>query len=184
MKIYSFPLAGARLCYLLTITRVDGTIIRVTNYGQSITINSNTWLPEPGLEIGDYTETNSGKLPNLTFKVAMRDGGPFTKEDISNRLFELAEATLSLCDARHPSISDDDNPPVADEEIFGIMKGKISFDLDGNADFEFLNKFSLPRDVFVREYTIEDNVDFGDPRRSKIPTFPTVDETSDDLADV
>lgn len=176
MKTYSFTLVGARFAYLLTVTRVDGTVIRVTGYNKRITINGSTWLPEPGLEIGDYTETNSGDLPNLTFRVAMRDGGPFTKEDINNRLFERSEAVLEICDARNPSSKD--------EEARGILKGEVSFDLDGNAEFEFLNKFAMQRDIFVRKYSIEDDVDFGDPRRSKIPTFPTVDETSDDLADV
>lgn len=176
MRTYPFSLENARLAWLLTVTRVDGTVIRVTGYSGDVTIDSVTWEPEPGITIGDYTENNWGDLPNLTFKVAMRDGGPFEKADINNRLYERSEAVLSICDARTQTAKKD--------EIYGVLKGKVSFDLDGNADFEFLNKFALVRDVFVKKNTIEDNVYFGDPRWNKIPTFPTVDETSDDLADV
>jgi len=176
MRTYSFSLAGARRAYLLTITRLDETVIRVTSWSKALTIDSVTWQPDPGLEIGDYTETNRGDLPNLTFKVAMRDGGLFAVEDINNHLFESAEGVLYITDARSPSL--------ADEEVRGILKGDVRFDLDGNASFEFLNKFALQRDIWVRKYSIEDDVDFGDPRRNKIPTFPTVDPTSDDLADV
>jgi hypothetical protein len=175
MRTYSFPLAGARLAYLLVITRVDETIIRLTGYSKRLTIDGDTFDPDPGFEIGDYTETNNGEVPNLTFKVAMRDGGLFTKEDINNRLFENSEAILYITDARTPTLDD--------EIARGILKGEVRFDPQGNASFEFLNKFELQRDIISRKYTIEDNVDFGD-RRNKIPTFPTVDETSDDLADV
>lgn len=170
MRLFSFALT--RLAYLLTITRVDGTVIRVTTYSRAITFGSNTWTPAPGLEIGDITETNRGDIPSVTFRVAL--GGLFTKLDINASLYEAAECLLELTNAATPS--------TKDEEFVGILKGDIQFDLDGNAKFEILNKFGLNRDVFVRKYSIEDDVDFGDPRRSKIPTFPTVDATSDDLA--
>lgn len=176
MRTYSFTLVGARLAYRLTITRVDETVIRVTNYNKPITIDGNTWVPAPGLNIGDITETNRGDVPNLSFKIAI--SALFTKADIKNGLFERAEAVLKLTDARNPTDSD------LDIEFVGLMKGDATFDLSGNAQFEILNKFGLQRDIFVRKYTIEDDVDPGDPKRHKIPTFPTVDATSDDLADV
>lgn len=176
MKTYSFTLAGARFAYLLTVTRVDETVIRLTNYNKRIKIGGDTWYPEPGLEIGDYTLTNKGEVPNLTFKAAMRDGGLFTEEDISNRLFERARVTLYITDVRTPSLND--------VEVIGKLDGEVSFDLDGNATFEILNSLNLDRDIGGHKYTIEDWSEFGDPRWNKIPTFPTVDATSDDLQDV
>jgi hypothetical protein len=176
MRTFSFPLAGARLAYLLVITRVDETVIRLTSYSRRLTISSNTFYPDPGLEIGDYTETNNGEVPNLTFKVATRDGGLFVREDIENGLFDRAQAVLYITDARNPSLDD--------VEVIGSLKGEVKFDLEGNAEFELLNKFNLIRDVGGHKYTIEDWAQFGDPRWNKIPNFPTVDETSDDLIDV
>lgn len=176
MRTYSFTLAGARLAYLMTITRVDETVIRLTSYSKRLTIDGNVFYPDPGLEFGDYTESNNGEVPNQTFKVATRDGGLFTKEDINNRLFEGAEARRYITDARAPSLND--------LEVVGALKGEVRFDPRGYAQFELLNKFNLTRDVAGRVYSIPDDVDPGDPRRHKIPTFPTVDETSRDLADV
>jgi hypothetical protein len=177
MRTYSFTLAGARLAYLLTITRADESVIRVTNWGgRALVIGDETWEPDPDLEIGDYTITNNGEVPNLTFKVGMRDDGPFVREDIENGLFDRAEAILYITDARTPSLDD--------VEVIGSLKGEVRFDPMGNAQFELLNSLNLVRDVAGRKYQIEDDVDFGDPRRNKIPTFPTVDETSDDLQDV
>lgn len=174
MRTYSFALAGARLAYLLEITRVDGTVIRITNYNRPITFGGDTWVPAAGLEIGDITETNRGDIPSVSFSVAI--GSLFTRLDIKNGLFEKAAAVLEICNAR--------NPTTKDEDFRGLMKGDASFDLDGKAQFEILNSFGLQRDIFVKTYTIEDNVFFGDPKWSKIPTFPTVDSTSSDLADV
>lgn len=176
MRTYSFTLAGARLAFLMIVERVDETVIRVTGYSKRITIDGNVFYPDPGLEFGDYTESNNGEVPNLTFKVAMRDGGLFTKEDISNRLFEHAVARLYITDARTPTLDD--------LEIVGLLDGEVTFDPEGNAQFEFLNKFNLERDVAGRVYSIPDDVDPGDPRRHKIPTVPTVDATSRDLEDV
>jgi hypothetical protein len=177
MRTYSFTLAGARLAYLLTITRADESVIRVTSWGgRAIPIDSDTWEPDPGLEVGDYTITNNGEIPNLTFKVSMNDDGPFIREDIENGLFDRAEAILYITDARTPSLDD--------IEVIGSRKGEVRFDPMGKAQFELLNSLNLVRDVAGRKYQIEDDVDFGDPRRNKIPTFPTVDETSDDLQDV
>jgi hypothetical protein len=55
------------------------------------------------------------------------------------------------------------------------MNGNVEYDLSGNAVSKCSISYGTPRDIFVRKYTIEDNVDFGDPRRSKIPTFPSID---------
>lgn len=174
MRNYSFSLSGARLAYLLTITRTDETVIRVTNYVKSVTVDGVTWTSVPGLEIGDNTETNRGDVPNLSFSVAT--GSLFSKSDITRRAFERATALLEITNAA--------NPTSKDFEFSGNLKGAVVFDPMGNAQFEILNGFGLQRDIFVRKYTIEDDVDFGDPRRSKIPTLPTIDPTSDDLADV
>jgi hypothetical protein len=176
MKTYSFTLLGARFARLLEITRADETVIRLTGYSRTITIDGDTFYPEPGLEFGDYTITNNAEVPNLTFKVAMRDAGYFPREDVENGLFDRADVIQYITDARTPTL--------ADVEIIGKLDGKVEFDLQGNVTFEILNSLNLVRDVSGRKYQIEDDVDFGDPRRNKIPTFPTVDATSDDLQDV
>lgn len=176
MQTSSFSLIGARLAYLLTITRVDGTIMRVTNTNRQVTIGSLSWMPTAGLEIGDITETNDGTVPNLSFKVATKSNGTFDPYEIDLGLFERAEAMLEITNAA--------NPVARDFQFIGLMKGDATYDLAGNASFEILNKFGLDRDILIRQYAIEDDVDFGDPRRSKIATFPTVEAGNDDLKDV
>jgi len=56
--------------------------------------------------------------------------------------------------------------------------------LGGNVTFEVLSLYATPRDIFVRQYGIPCDADFGDPKRCKIPTFPDMEVGSADLHDV
>lgn len=175
MLTLSFDPTNARLCHLLKITRRDATIKRVTNYRSSLTISSNSFVSIPDM-LGDQTLSNDGVLSNLSFKVNAVSNGTFDPYEIDLGLFEDAEAVLYITRATSPNLSD----PI----FYGKMRGDVQYDVYGRANFEILNKFGIARDIFVRKYQVLDDVDFGDPRRSKVPTFPTVDITSDDLADV
>jgi hypothetical protein len=176
VRTFSFSLVNARLAHLLTITRSDETVKRVTTYNKTIAISSITWSPVAGLMVGDLTDTNDGTLSNLTFQVGTQTNGTFDPYEIDLGLFEDAHVLLEITNAA--------NPTSKDFDFEGKLNGNVTYDLEGNASFEVLNLYGTPRDIFVRKYTIEDNVDFGDPRRSKIPTFPSIDLTSNDLHDV
>lgn len=175
MQTFSFSLTNARLAYLLTITRTDETVIRVTTSSRPITISSVTWTPVV-LTIGDMVAANDGTLANLSFQVSAKTNGLFDPYEIDLGLFEEAHALLEITNAA--------NPASKDFQFEGRMLGDAEYDLAGNVSFEILNLYGTPRDVFVRKYTIECDADFGDPRRCKIPTFPNVDPTSQDLHDV
>ena len=160
----------------MTITRTDETVIRVTTYHKPITISSVTWNPVSALEIGDMTNTNNGTLSNLSIKVGTQTNGTFDPYEIDLQLFKDAHVLIEFTNAA--------NSVSKEFEFEGKMNGNVDYDLVGNVTFEVLNLYGTPRDIFIRPYTIEDQVDFGDPRRSKIPTFPSIDATTDDLHDV
>jgi hypothetical protein len=183
MRTFSFSLINARLAYLITITRSDEVVIRVTSDTHSVSITDSnspdvitTWIALAGIELGDLTDTNDGTVSNLTLKVGTESDGTFDPYEIDLGLYEDAHVLIEITDAA--------NPVSKDFEFEGKLNGDATYDLEGNASFEVLNLYGTPRDIFVRKYTIEDNVDFGDPRRSKVPTFPSIDPTSDDLHDV
>lgn len=183
MRTFSFSLINARLAHLLTITRSDGTVIRVTSATNSISITDSnspavvtTWSAAPGLEIGDMTNSNDGTLSNLSIKVGTTSNGTFDPYEIDLGLFTDALVLIEFTNAA--------NPVAKEFEFTGKMNGSADYDLVGKVMFEVLNLYGTPRDIFIRKYTFEDQVDFGDPRRSKIPTFPSIDETTDDLHDV
>jgi hypothetical protein len=83
MRTFSFSLINARLAYLITITRTDETVIRITSDTQSVSISDSnspdvitTWSAIAGLELGDLTDTNDGTLSNLTFQVGTEATAP------------------------------------------------------------------------------------------------------------
>jgi len=94
MQTFSFSLTNARLAYLLTITRNDETVIRVTNASKPITISSVTWTPAAKITIGDVTNTNDGTLPTYSFDISAPNGSLFPPLDIDNGLFEDAAILL------------------------------------------------------------------------------------------
>lgn len=175
MRTFSFSLVNARLCHLLTITRSDETVQRVATYHKALTIDSVTWHPAI-VTVNDLTDANDGTLSNVTIQVGTKGNGAFDPYEIDLGLYEDAHALVEITDAA--------NPVSKDFEFEGKLNGQVDYDLEGNASFEVLNLYGTPRDIFVRKYKIEDDVDFGDPRRSKIPTFPSIDATSRDLHDV
>lgn len=175
MRAFSFSLVNARLCHLITITRSDETVQRVTTYHNPIIIDSVTWTPAI-VTVNDLTDTNDGTLSNVTIDVGTKGNGTFDPYEIDLGLYEDAHVLIEITNAA--------NPTSKDFEFEGKFNGDVTYDIEGNASFEVLNLYGTPRDIFVRKYKIEDDVDFGDPRRSKIPTFPSIDPTSNDLHDV
>jgi len=175
VRTFSFSFVNTKPEYILTITRPDETVIHVTPHHKAITIGAVTWSPAV-IEIGDMTNTNNGTLSNLSIKVGTQANGTFDPYEIDLQLFKDALVLIEITNAA--------NPVSKDFEFVGKMNGNVQYDPVGNATFEVLNLYGTPRDIFIRKYTVEDQVDFGDPRRSKIPTFPSIDATTKDLHDV
>lgn len=176
MQTFSFSLTNGRLAFLLTVTRNDGTVIRITNASKSITISSVTWTAVAKLTVGDVTNTNDGTLPTYSFDISAPNGSLFPVLDIDNGLFEDGSVLLEITNAA--------NPVSKDFQFSGRILGNIDYDLSGNVTFEVLSLFAAPRDIFIRQYGIPCDADFGDPRRCKIPTFPDLEIGSKDLHDV
>lgn len=178
MRVLSLS-SRPRLTYLITITRRDDTVTRVHSRSQVLTIGDETFLPCPGLVIGDLTERNDGTPPTIGIKAYMQEGGIFEPSEISDRKYEAAQVEIDLYDIASSLIS-----PSPRNFWFVGRIGRIEYDTSGNFSFDVNSKFAVPRDIFVRTYELMCDADFGDPRRCKIPTFPNVDITSRDLNDV
>src|SRR6266403_2941615 len=138
VQTFSFSLTNARLAFLLTITRNNETVIRVTNASKAITISSVTWTPVAKITVGDVTNTNDGTLPTYLFDISARSSGPFDPLDIDNGLFEDAAVLLEITNAA--------NPVSKDFQFTGRILGNIDYDLAGNVTFEVLSLFATPRD--------------------------------------
>jgi hypothetical protein len=169
-----------RLRYLITITRRDETVTRLTTDQRAIVLpDGTTWNTCPGLQIGDFTERNDGTLPSTSLSAFMEEDGAFDPYDVDNNLFEDALVEVDFID-RGAAAS-------PDHRYFwfrGYLNGGTQYGLGREVQFDVLNAFATPRDIFVRQYNIPCDADFGDPLRCKIPTWPYSYTGNTDLHDV
>lgn len=164
MRAFSFTVADGRPCFLITITKADGNVVRVTTDAVSTTISSTTWITCPGLKMGDLTERNDGTPPSITFEALMVNGGSFDPDEVDAGKFEGATIEVDLTSGK--------NPTVRDFWFTGYMIGNVEYDLGMKVAFECISKFGVPLDIFVRQYQLLCDADFGDELRCKIPVLP------------
>lgn len=163
---------------LYTVTRVDGTVERVTNATRDVTTASPlsvvTWTAMGGFKSGVLTQRNDGTPPVLGFDVTLTSAGKFRFRSVDRGLYERANVLVELTDVANP---------VTKDFIFeGLMLGTISYDIAGQASFELISKYAVPRDIFVKKFLLGCDHMFGDPLTCGVPVFPY--SLGDDLADV
>jgi hypothetical protein len=174
METPSYSFLGARQAFCVTLTRNDETVYRIVGASRAIPFGDDTWLPEPGLEVGDNPQRNDGTLPSIPFKASL--GSAFVAVDIDNGLYRDARVIVELTNAN--------NPAAKDFQFSGRILGDVRYDIAGHVEFEILSLFAIPRDDLIRDYTYECWANFGDPKFCKIPTFPGLTVGSRDLYDV
>lgn len=166
MITWSFNIATGRPAVCLTIERIDGTTERVTSATYPLTVDGNTFRPMAGLQIGRYTQRADGTLPSFGFslKLPLSGSGPLLLRDVHREKYLGAIVTVSVVSAA--------NPTALDLNHKFKMLGNITYDIHGMAELELVSLYAIPRDIFVRVFTLLCDVEFGDPVTCKIPTFP------------
>lgn len=164
MRTFSFDLVVGRPCLLLTITRADGEVIRVTGDAIPTVIGADTWEICPGLKVGDLSERDDGTPPSISFEALMQTDGPFDPQEVDGGKFEGAEIDIDLVNGKDPT--------VRNFWFLGKMIGGVDYDLPGLVTFECISKFGVPTDILVRQYQLLCDADFGDIRRCKVPVLP------------
>lgn len=154
MRSYNTDIETAALCYLLTITRRDGEIVRVTTWGQDITIGATTWTALHGLRINDIVEYNNGNPSSATFE-AVLDVGLISSTDIGAKKYDFATVQIYLTDGK--------NPLYADLCFTGAI-GDTNYTSRAVVTFEARSIFAFPREVFVRTFLPMCDADLFDSR--------------------
>jgi hypothetical protein len=174
VRTFSFTVDGALLALLITITRQDESVIRINTSDLSVTIGGVTWVTSPGLQVGDFTERNDGTIPKCSFTVGMDRAGPLSPLDVNRKKFEGADIYIEICDAA--------NPTTKDLWFDGKMLGAVNFTKDRVVTFECVSALAVPRDIFVRQYQLLCDADFGSVLRCKIPTWVADVQISETIA--
>lgn len=168
MMTFSFDLTDGDVvpALLYTITRVDGTIERITPHGSDITISAVTWTSMGGLQSGILTQRNDGTPPAMGFNVTLTTAGKLLFRNVVRGKYERATVLIQACDAV--------NPATPDFIASMVMLGQIQYSIQGQAKFDLISEFAVPRDILVSVFKLQCDYSFGDPITCRVPTFPYV----------
>lgn len=164
MITWSFDFTTGRPAVLLTITRRDGIVERLTSATYAITIGDDTWTPMAGLQLGAYTQRTDGTLPSFGFKLTLPASGALDFSSVHRDKYNGADVVLSVVNAKNAG-----TPEL--NHRFKIL-GNVDYDMHGRASVELVSYFAIPRDILVRKFVMLCDVEFGDPQYCKVPTFP------------
>lgn len=176
MMNLSFDMTGSGVvpAVVYTVTRLDGTIERVTPHERDITIDGLTWSSMGGLKSGVLTQRNDGTPPKMGLDVTTTTAGKIRFSNVDRGKYERANVLVGICDAA--------NPVTPDFLFEGKMLGTIANNLQGETQFDLISKFAIPREIFVSVFTLGCNYSFGDSRTCKMPVYP--DPYDRDMNDV
>lgn len=153
MRSYSFSLSSGTPVRLYTITRVDGTVIRICDWDRPITVGSDTWNPQDGFKTYAITESNDGRPASTQIDISAVAGGTFDPTDIAAGVYDQALLEIDITNA--------DNPVALDFDFIG----KISVTQHPYYDwvtFEARNHYAFPIRQLVETYTLFCRHDLGD----------------------
>lgn len=85
-------------CYLCTITRKDGTVIRLNDSVNDVTVSSNTFLGAPGFSITSVTSASFGQASSADVEFPVSSGGPITPAALEAGYFDDAAVIIEMVD--------------------------------------------------------------------------------------
>jgi hypothetical protein len=153
MRTLALDPATATIARLITITRRDDTVIRLTTWPSAIHIGSETWLPAPGLKTFDIGERSNGEPASTQLQLSAGSDGVVTEVDVENESYIGADVEIFLTDA--------DSPTAKDFEFFGRI-GSWSFPAHDVVTFKLSNPFAFPRHNLVPTFSVMCRFALGD----------------------
>lgn len=96
MRSYPFTLTNVVLFpgRLAKITRLDGTVLRIAEADESITISAQTFTPLPGCDFSAVRHIINGDVASMQINFAHADGGTIDTADLNNGAWDGAQVVL------------------------------------------------------------------------------------------
>ncbi len=85
----------ARLC---VITRMDGTVYRIAESDEPITVSGNTFAVVPGIQVSAVKHTANGEMPSCQIVAVHGIGATFATNDLDTGLFDGAGVQIYIVD--------------------------------------------------------------------------------------
>lgn len=103
------------LCYLCTVTRKDGTVIRLNDSVEDVVVSGNTFLGSPGFSITSVTTASFGQPASADIDIPVSASGPVTASALEAGYFDDASVLIEMVD--YLSLADG---------TLNVFRGKIS----------------------------------------------------------
>lgn len=134
----SYPLALSNVVQfparLVTITRLDGAVLRIAEADETITVSAQAYVPLPGSQISGVKHILNGDMPSMEITFAHSDGGTLDSGELNNGFWDGATVQVYVVD--RSSISSLGDPlftGVIDTVTIDPIDAAGSFDIRGVA---------------------------------------------------
>lgn len=152
MKSLPLTLSSATLfpVRLVEITRLDGTVKRIAEAEESITISAvspaQVFVPLDGCEISAVKHTLGGGMPSMSIQFAHSVGGDFDTEDLVNGLYDGASVTLWIADRDNLAAGKGSLP------FFTGTIQPVAVDINGSGAFDIRGQ-AAQAETFIQTYS-------------------------------
>lgn len=96
--ISRLALSVQSLCYLCTITRKDGGIVRLNDSVEDVVVSGNTFLGAPGFSITSVTSASFGQPASADMEFPIAASGPITPAELEAGYFDDAAVVVEMVD--------------------------------------------------------------------------------------
>lgn len=147
-------------CFVLTLTKRNGGIVRLSSAVGDVVYSGNTYSGTPGFDLTSVTSTIFGDAPTVDMIIPVRSGGLVDSTDIVNGFYEGAKVEILALDYLQPS-----------QGAIKVFRGKVN-QIDGTdsgtATFRCIGFSVGLSDLIVETFTLDCQTNLGDPVRCKV----------------
>lgn len=113
--ISRLALSVQSLCYLCTVTRKDGEVVRLNDSVEDVIVSGNTFLGAPGFSITSVTSASYGQPASADIDLPITSTGPITPAELEAGYFDDAAVLVEMVD--YLSLTDG---------TLNVFRGKVS----------------------------------------------------------
>jgi uncharacterized phage protein (TIGR02218 family) len=113
--ISRLALSVQSLCYLCTVTRKDGEVVRLNDSVEDVIVSGDTYIAAPGFSITSVTSASYGQPASADIDLPITSTGPITPAALEAGYFDEAAVLIEIVD--YLSLTDG---------TLNIFRGKIS----------------------------------------------------------
>lgn len=90
------------LCHIVTITRTDGTILRLTDHDQDVVVSGNTYVRDNSIAVAAITSSANNGIQATNCNVIFSDNG-ISEVDVARGVYDKAIMEFAVVDYEYPS---------------------------------------------------------------------------------